>query len=150
MLFPDRELGCVGYGVALETVVSSFTGWGNPNVMANGYYNYDIYECSHLFQQPYGSWFQFDLHSVFPVAEVTLKAAHEKMESTFFADFEVRVGMSSMSGNFSSFTLLGTYVGPGVPNETVVLRSAEPITGRYVSIQRKTYARLMICHLEIK
>lgn len=134
------------------TVVSSYTGWRNPKVLANGYYTNDIYECSRLFPQSYGAWFQFDLHSVFTVSEVTLKADKDELGSTFFADFEVRVGMSSMSssGNFSSFTLLGTYVGPGLPNETVVLRSAEPLTGRYVSIQRKTYEKLMICHLEIK
>lgn len=120
--------------------------------LVDGYYPNYLEDCAYIYDRPGGAWIQFDLLSVFSITEVLLKAETNEGASKYFQDIEVRVGMSSMASlqEFSSFTLLGFFAGPGVQNQTVVLRPAAPLTGRYVSVQRMSKGNLQVCHVEVR
>lgn len=96
------------------------------------------------------AWFLVDLGVPRLVSEVVLMAQPNEKASTYFRDIEVQVGDVPETGNFSSYTLLGTFVGPGTSHQEVVVRPRVPLTGRYVSIQKMSDDLLQIAHLEIR
>lgn len=95
-------------------------------------------------------WFLLDIGASVPVNEVILVAQPNSNAPKHLGDVEVRVGDVQMAGDFTTYQLLGTFPGPAVPEQTVVLRPAPPLTGRYISIQRATTETLQIAHLEIR
>lgn len=126
----------------------------SPENLMDGFYNYYLDDCGLVYyEEPDGGWFQFDLGSVFTVSEVAL-TAEARDPDLYFRDIEVRVGLSPASppGVFSSFTLLGSFVGPGVVNERVVLRPQRPLMARYISLQRRSGvgSLFQVCHMEIR
>ncbi|XP_050724698.1 uncharacterized protein LOC127002683 [Eriocheir sinensis] len=96
------------------------------------------------------AWFLLDIGASVPVTEVILVAQPNSNAPSHLRDVEVRVGDVQMAGDFTTYQLLGTFPGPAVPEQTIVLRPAPPLTGRYVSIQRTTTETLQIAHLEIR
>lgn len=119
--------------------------------LVDGVYNGDL-AVTALVEPDSGvfAWFLVDVGVAVPVSEVVMVAQPNEKAEVRFMDMEVRVGKVQMSGNFTSYTLLGTFTGPGVPNQTVVLHPSVPLTGRFVSIQRTTAGWLQIAHLEIR
>ncbi|XP_050712177.1 uncharacterized protein LOC126996097 [Eriocheir sinensis] len=98
-----------------------------------------------------GAWFLVDLGVSRTISEVLL-IPHLRSGTTSkrFQDIEVKVGDVQEAGNFTSYTLLGTFKGPGMDGQEVTLRPHASITGRYVSIQRTSSGYLQIGHLEIR
>lgn len=119
--------------------------------LVDGVYNGDIDETALVIKgSGVFAWFLVDVGVVVPVSEVVLVAQPNTNAANDFKDIEVRVGSVKMSGDFTSYSLLGTFTGPGEPEKIVVLRPAAPLTGRFISIQRTTDGRLQIAHLEIR
>lgn len=121
------------------------------NNLVDGIYSGDIYDAARV--EPTSevfAWFLVDLGVVVPISEVVLVAQPNSNSERYFRDIEVRVGNVQTSGVFMSYSLLGTFAGPGEPEQTVVLRPSAPLSGRYVSIQRTTDGSLQIAHLEIR
>lgn len=100
------------------------------------------------------AWFLLDLGDTRTVSEVMLVA---QLRSSYdnggkvsrFRDVEVKVGDVQESGDFTSYTLLGTFQGPALRGERVTLRPPAPLEGRYVSIQKKSPGDFTMAHLEI-
>lgn len=65
---------------------------------------------------------------------------------------KVRVGMAAAKtpGDFSSYQLFGSFPGPAVTGQVVVLESPVPVTARFLSVQKmQDTTRLQICHIEV-
>lgn len=119
--------------------------------LVDGIYGNDNLDCSVVVPGNGGwAWFMLDLGAEHPISEVVLVAQPSSYAQHYFKDIEVRVGSVGMVGDFSTYQLLGTYMGPGKHEEVAVVRPAAPITGRYVSIQRTTDGYLMLAHVEIR
>lgn len=119
--------------------------------LVDGIYGGEILDCA-LVVTGGGAlaWFLLDLGAAYPISEVLLVAQPNTNVVHFFRDIEVRVGSVQMAGDFTTYQVLGTFTGIAEPEQTIVLRPAAPITGRYVSIQRTTDNHLQIAHLEIR
>ena len=81
-------------------------------------------------------YIQYDFGKVVKIQKVLVKIRNAGGANTEFTDVEVRVGNTSSTGDFSQFTLLDDYPGPGVNNELVPFEGPEPLWGRYLSVQR--------------
>lgn len=119
--------------------------------LVDGIYSGDIYDAA-LVESGSGvfAWFLLDFGSVVPISEVTLVAQPNTNSYKYFRDIEVRVGNTQASGNFASYTMFGSFAGPGEPEQFVVLRPATPLSGRYLSVQRTTDDWLQIAHIEVR
>ncbi|XP_050687361.1 uncharacterized protein LOC126980948 [Eriocheir sinensis] len=155
---PDGALSCYTSRPPDLTVGANITSSPHfhPDIkrrenLVDGIFSSDMYDCA-IVNTDNGvtPWFLLDLGATVPVSEVVLVTQPNEKAPYFFKDVEVRVGDVEMSGDFTTYQLLGTYPGPAQPEQTVVLRPAAPITGRYVSIQRTTVPALQIAHLEIR
>ena len=99
------------------------------------------------------TWFLVDLGVGRVISEVLLMMAHTQSSGPVerFEYITVKVGDVKESGNFSSYALLGTFTGPGVSKQVVVLRPPTPLKGRYLSIQKMSGRKILeIAHLEIR
>lgn len=119
--------------------------------LVDGIYSNDIYDAS-LVSSESGAfaWFLLDFGNTVPISEVILVAQPNTNSYYYFRDIEVKVGNTQASGNFASYSMLGSFTGPGEPEQIVVLRPATPLLGRYVSLQRTTNDLLQIAHLEVR
>ncbi|XP_063877330.1 uncharacterized protein LOC135109695 [Scylla paramamosain] len=118
--------------------------------LVDGIYNWNVMQSSIIVSDNATAWFLVDLGVPRRVSKVLLIAQPTDLARHWFQDLEVRVGDIQETGNFTSYTLLGTFVGPGNTSQVVVIRPSAPLVGRYVSIQRMTEGRLQISHLEIR
>ncbi|XP_050724694.1 uncharacterized protein LOC127002680 [Eriocheir sinensis] len=119
--------------------------------LVDGIYSSEILDCSYVTPgNGATAWFLLDFRAAVPVSEVVMVAQPNDNAPQNFRDVEVRVGDVQMPGNFTTYQLLGTFPGPAQPEQTIVLRPAASIKGRYVSIQRTTDGNLQIAHLEIR
>lgn len=68
-------------------------------------------------------------------------------------DIEVRVSLTppATPGDFSSFDLFGTFVGPATEfNQEIVFTVANPVTARYLSVRRIVSSLyFQTCHIEV-
>lgn len=97
------------------------------------------------------AWLLVDMGAIRLISEVLLMSYFKKSDPVLqFQDIDVKVGNVQEAGNFSSYTLLGSFQGPGLSNQVVVLRPPAPLKGQYVSIQRWSTGALCIAHLEIR
>ncbi|XP_063848905.1 uncharacterized protein LOC135093525 [Scylla paramamosain] len=119
--------------------------------LVDGIYSSDIYDASIVDQESGAfAWFLLDFGDIIPISEVILVAQPNINSYHYFRDIEVRVGNTQASGNFASYLMLGSFTGPGDPEQIVILRPATPLFGRYVSIQRTTDGMLQIAHVEVR
>ena len=118
--------------------------------LIDGRYSGDIWDVAVAGVSNDTAWFLVDLKASLPVSEVLLMAQSQNHVHKLFKNIEVKVGDVPETGNFTSYKLLGTFIGPGIFNQVVVLRPSDPLKGRYVSIQKLFGGKLQIAHLEIR
>ncbi|XP_050724696.1 uncharacterized protein LOC127002682 [Eriocheir sinensis] len=155
---PDGALSCytsqppdLAVGAAITSSPQHHVDKKQKENLVDGIYGGDIEDCAIVVTGGGAfAWFLLDLGAAYPVSEVLLVAQPNTNVVHYFRDIEVRVGSVQMSGDFTTYQLLGTFTGIADPEQTIVLRPAAPITGRYVSIQRTTDNYLQIAHLEIR
>lgn len=94
-------------------------------------------------------WFLVDLGVDRLVSKVVLKAQPSDLAESRMSGVEVKVGDVEEAGNFTSYTLLGTFNDSLVAGQEVTLLPPAPLRGRYVSIQRTNTRYMQIAHLEI-
>nr|XP_053639694.1 uncharacterized protein LOC128693852 [Cherax quadricarinatus] len=111
---------------------------------------YNLIESS-CFCTSYGfqPWFLLNLKRPVYVSTVLLIAQNNVYAQSQFLKIEVRVGSTQQAGNFTSYTLLGTFPGPGKVGQIVTLKSSQPILGQYVSVQSMSTIYFLVCHIEI-
>lgn len=114
-------------------------------------------ECFHG-EQGDPIWILVELLNEYEVESVTLYPQTYEPGATNVADhytfrnLKVKVGNSKQSGDFSSYTLLGTYEGPNTSNEPITIKSTTSIKGKYISVEKphiKTWEALMICFMQV-
>ncbi|MPC91907.1 hypothetical protein E2C01_086970 [Portunus trituberculatus] len=136
---------------AITSSVHYHTSIKQRSNLVDGIYSSDIYDASVVNSESGAfAWFLLDFGNVIPVSEVILIAQPNTNSYTYFRDIEVRVGNTQASGNFASYSMLGSFTGHAEPEQIVILRPATPLFGRYVSIQRTTDDLLQIAHLEVR
>lgn len=97
------------------------------------------------------AWLLVDLGVARTITEVMVMAqsSSTKDEVSLFSNFEVKAGDVWKAGDFTSYTLLGSFKGPGLFGQQVKLRPHSPLSARFISIQKTDSADLKIAHLEI-
>lgn len=102
----------------------------------------------------YRPFFVLDFGAAVEIRLVKLFAqtyGHKSLPATI-TDMKVRVGMAAAKtpGDFSSYQLFGSFPGPAVTGQVVVLESPVPVTARFLSVQKmQDTTRLQICHIEV-
>ncbi|XP_047736167.1 uncharacterized protein LOC125177796 [Hyalella azteca] len=94
-------------------------------------------------------FFVLDLGSVMKVERVTLMAQANEYAYLYFKSIEVRLGLVPESGNFSTYSLLGSYKGTPTADFIYSTPTARNF-GRYISVQfMEKKFKLQVCHVQI-
>ncbi|XP_069164211.1 fucolectin-5-like [Procambarus clarkii] len=95
-------------------------------------------------------WWVVDLAANFTITEIQIFSRTDCCSARLH-NVEVRVGGSLLTtGNFSSYVLFSTYLGPyAAADQLLSCPSAAGVTGRYVSIQRVTAENDMLQLVEV-
>lgn len=120
--------------------------------LINGVYGYALQECylSNFVPNPY---ILVDLQIVKPIDTVIVRGQNSSNIAVHFQNIEVRIGNVSSSGDFSEYSLLGTFVGPtNITNLEVQFGLSTPsLYGRFVSVQMMVPGgfQMQVCKLDI-
>ena len=93
-----------------------------------------------------------DLGQMVEVKTVSARGKRHRLGGILddFEQLSVSVGTVQQSGDFSSYTQIGYFEGPATTTDVVSFTANPPVTGRYVSIQRKKLgSRLTIGYVSI-
>lgn len=118
--------------------------------LVDGVFRGDVRNCAVVERDNSSNpWFLVDLRIDRFVSKVVLKAQPTDLAESRMSGIEVKVGDVEETGDFTSYTLLGTFSDSLVAGQEVALISPAPLRGRYVSIQRTDTRLMQIAHLEI-
>ncbi|XP_050724695.1 uncharacterized protein LOC127002681 [Eriocheir sinensis] len=156
---PGGALSCytsripdLAVGAAITSSPNVDSGLKPKENLVDGIYPSKISDCAAVAEVTGGftAWYLVDLGAAVPVSEVVMVTQPNNNTDKHFVDVEVRVGDVQMSGDFTTYPLLGFFLKGATAGQFIVMRPAAPMTGRYVSIQRTTIGNLQVCHLEIR
>ncbi|XP_050712176.1 uncharacterized protein LOC126996096 [Eriocheir sinensis] len=118
--------------------------------LVDGVFRGDVRNCAIVERDNSSNpWFLVDLRVDRLVSKVVLKAQPTDLAEIRMSGIEVKVGDVEEAGDFTSYTLLGTFNDSLVAGQEVALLPPAPVRGRYVSIQRTNIRQMQIAHLEI-
>lgn len=123
--------------------------------LVDGIYDMKTLTTCHLMSYITNPWYLLDLGAARTFSLVRLYGMPAGKASGLLnvRDLEFRVSVSPAAtlGDFSSFDLFGTFVGPATEfNQEIVLTVATPVTARYLSVQRSgTGIFFQTCHIEV-
>ena len=124
------------------------------STVTDWFHDYSIYDCYHAAEFNFPPYVLVHFSSVQRISSVSMMTQPIGSLHNTLLLVEVRVGNSSANGNFSSYELLGSFIGPPAEyRRLVTVEGPTPKWGKYVSIQNiqsdGTMYELTFCTLEI-
>ncbi|KAG7155588.1 hypothetical protein Hamer_G015953 [Homarus americanus] len=119
--------------------------------LIDGVYGFSILE-NFLSEAGDHTWFVLDFGKIVTFSHVVLFAQPNSNVVYHFRDLEVRVGTSAVTppGGLATYQLFGKFTGPGSVSQMVELVSHQPLSARYVSVQKTAGAYgLQVGHVEV-
>lgn len=126
-----------------------------PQNLVDGIYDLHTITTCYIMVSSDNPWFLLDLGAARTFSLVRLYALPKGKLSGLdnIRDLEFRVSAFPpvTPGEFSSFDLFGTFVGPATEfSQEIVITVAAPVTARYLSVQRMALSSyFQTCHIEV-
>ncbi|XP_042211612.1 uncharacterized protein LOC121859007 [Homarus americanus] len=119
--------------------------------LVDGIYGFNSEEGFKTTTKDKDKWFVLDMGKEVTFTHVLL-IAQRTSTANRTADIEVRVGTSAVMPpeGFTAYSLFGWFPGPAYPNQEIVLTSPQPVSARFISVQKMSgKSPLHLNHVEV-